>query len=116
MQPSDIYRMCKAGQKPARYFRNRVYIGLTSATKDSWGAWQDRLSAVAWRADSVKEPRLYAVEFDAVLEFSAAVWANITKAIQTEADAQGRQFSRHGDLLTYRESVTHYPVWNRQPA
>lgn len=84
-----------------RFYKDRLYIGIRDHEKDSWGEWQNILSAKIFKG---KPTGLYQ---DEMIEFTFPEWQKICDRIKQQATELGREYA----LISHLHLVTSYPIW-----
>ena len=84
---------------PTRFYKDRYYIGVRDHNTDSWGDWQDVVSARVFIGKPSSDYK------DEVYEYTDSKWAELKKRIQYQARELNREFAERPGMMTT------YPIW-----
>lgn len=87
-----------------RFYRDRLYIGVSTQQKDSFGTWIDVATAKVFHG----KPDL-SFYGDEVYEYTPEIWEGLRRRIQVEAVSQGREFVEV--TMPRQPLLTSYTIW-----
>lgn len=95
-----VYNLAKRGDRPRAFFKNKLYVGITTNQKSSiTGNYIRELRAHAFRGKPYNQ-----FEFDSIYE-SADIYLLVKEAIELEAKANGR------DVVEQSGHIYQIPRW-----